>query len=129
MQWADVLALAGDAADNIPGVKGVGIKTAPKLLQQFGDLETLLARADEVEKKVCISMHNINPAVNSCFSGKQLSVVVKASSYIWRSKIALKTNIHDDELTCNCDSQNCHCSITAFYANFPNVAACNNTSM
>ena len=57
VQLADVLALAGDAADNIPGVKGVGIKTAPKLLQQFGDLETLLARADEVEKKVRPSRH------------------------------------------------------------------------
>lgn len=52
VQWADVLALAGDSADNVPGVKGVGIKTAPKLLQQFGDLETLLANADQVEKKV-----------------------------------------------------------------------------
>ena len=123
-----MLALAGDAADNIPGVKGVGIKTAPKLLQQFGDLETLLARADEVEKKVCISMPkwNINPAVSSCVSSKQLSVVVKASSYIWRSKIGLEINIQDDELTCNCDSQNYHCSIACF---MPYVAACNNTSM
>lgn len=52
LQWADVLALSGDAADNIPGVKGIGIKTAPKLLQQFGDLESLLANAEQVEKKV-----------------------------------------------------------------------------
>ena len=52
LQWADVLALSGDAAENIPGVKGIGIKTAPKLLQQFGDLESLLANAEQVEKKV-----------------------------------------------------------------------------
>ncbi len=44
----DYLALLGDASDNIPGVPGIGKKTAPDLLRQFGDLETLLERAEEV---------------------------------------------------------------------------------
>jgi len=48
----DYLALVGDSADNIPGVPGCGPKTAVKWLQQFGDLETLKARADEVKGKV-----------------------------------------------------------------------------
>ncbi len=47
MQWADVLALSGDAADNVPGVAGVGTKTALALLQQFEDLEAVLGGAGE----------------------------------------------------------------------------------
>lgn len=47
-QMVDLLALAGDAVDNIPGVRGVGAKTAVALLQAFGDLETLYERLDEV---------------------------------------------------------------------------------
>lgn len=47
-QVADFLALAGDSIDNIPGVPGIGAKTASALLTHFGDLETLLGRIDEV---------------------------------------------------------------------------------
>jgi len=44
----DVQALAGDSVDNIPGAPGIGIKTAALLINEFGDLETLLARAGEI---------------------------------------------------------------------------------
>lgn len=47
-QVADFLALCGDAIDNIPGVPGIGRKTAAVLLGHFGSLEALLARAEEV---------------------------------------------------------------------------------
>jgi DNA polymerase I len=47
-QLADLLALAGDSVDNIPGVPGIGVKTAAGLLRHFGDLESLLARVEEV---------------------------------------------------------------------------------
>ena len=47
-QIADYLALAGDAVDNIPGVPGIGRKTAAILLAHFGSLEGLLERVDEV---------------------------------------------------------------------------------
>ncbi len=47
----DFLALVGDASDNVPGVKGIGEKGAQKLLAEFGDLDTLLARAGDVTAK------------------------------------------------------------------------------
>src|SRR5690606_2954158 len=47
-QIADYLALCGDAVDNIPGVPGIGAKTAAVLLSHFGSLDALLARLDEV---------------------------------------------------------------------------------
>jgi ribonuclease HI len=46
----DLLALMGDSIDNIPGVPGVGEKTARDLLQRFGTLEGVLARVAEVPK-------------------------------------------------------------------------------
>ena len=50
-QVVDYLALVGDSSDNVPGVKGVGAKTAQKLLAQYGDLETILAHAAEIPGK------------------------------------------------------------------------------
>jgi DNA polymerase-1 len=47
-QMVDYKALKGDPTDNIPGVPGVGEKTAAKLIRDFGDLDSLLARLDEV---------------------------------------------------------------------------------
>ncbi len=47
----DIQALAGDSTDNVPGVPGIGVKTAALLLQEYGDLETLLERAEEIPQK------------------------------------------------------------------------------
>jgi len=46
----DVLALMGDSVDNVPGVPGIGPKTASQLIQQYGDLETVLASTHEITK-------------------------------------------------------------------------------
>ena len=46
----EVQALMGDSVDNVPGVPGIGPKTAAELIQTYGDLETLLARAEEIKQ-------------------------------------------------------------------------------
>ncbi|UYO39613.1 DNA polymerase I [Rhodopseudomonas palustris] len=46
----EVQALAGDSVDNVPGVPGIGIKTAAQLINEYGDLDTLLARAAEIKQ-------------------------------------------------------------------------------
>ena len=48
-QVIDLLALMGDASDNIPGCKGVGEKTAVSLLQQFGSIDNMLANTDQIK--------------------------------------------------------------------------------
>ena len=50
-QVVDILALMGDAADNIPGVKGVGPKTASELISEFGSLENLYQNLDKIKQK------------------------------------------------------------------------------
>jgi DNA polymerase-1 len=47
----EVQALIGDSTDNVPGVPGIGVKTAAQLINEFGDLETLLARAGEIKQE------------------------------------------------------------------------------
>src|SRR5262245_21781469 len=51
-KYLDYVALKGDASDNIPGVPGVGEKTASKLVQDFGSVEELLGRTDELKGKL-----------------------------------------------------------------------------
>ncbi len=46
----DVQALAGDSVDNVPGVPGIGVKTAALLINEYGDLDTLLERAGEIKQ-------------------------------------------------------------------------------
>ncbi|MFO1172492.1 MAG: DNA polymerase I [Hyphomicrobiaceae bacterium] len=46
----DIQSLAGDSTDNVPGVPGIGIKTAAELIKEYGDLDTLLARAGEIKQ-------------------------------------------------------------------------------
>jgi DNA polymerase I len=46
----DVQALAGDSVDNVPGVPGIGLKTGAELINTYGDLETLLAKASEIKQ-------------------------------------------------------------------------------
>jgi len=51
-QWADYRALTGDESDNLPGVKGIGEKTARKLLEEWGSLETLLKNLDRLKPAI-----------------------------------------------------------------------------
>ena len=49
-QMVDLQALAGDSSDNVPGAPGIGVKTAAMLIQEYGDLDGLLARVDEIRQ-------------------------------------------------------------------------------
>ena len=55
VQWVHVLALMGDASDNVPGVPGVGAKGALSLIQQYGSVESVLENADKVTHTICSS--------------------------------------------------------------------------
>ena len=46
----DVQSLAGDSVDNVPGAPGIGVKTAALLINEYGDLDSLLERASEIKQ-------------------------------------------------------------------------------
>ena len=48
----DVQSLCGDSTDNVPGVPGIGVKTAAQLIGEFGDLDTLLANAASIKQNM-----------------------------------------------------------------------------
>ena len=72
---ADIKALQGDTTDNIPGVPGVGAKTAIKLLTQFGSVEGLIDRLDEV--KPPRTQQSIRDHVKELRRGKFLTTIVR----------------------------------------------------
>ena len=51
-QWTDFVALKGETSDNLPGVPGIGDKTAMQLVQKYGDIEGVIAHADELKPKI-----------------------------------------------------------------------------
>ena len=69
-QVVDWLSLVGDSADNVPGVPQIGPKAATELLQRFGDLETLLARVDEV--KGAKKQENLRTHADTARAGREL---------------------------------------------------------
>jgi DNA polymerase-1 len=71
---ADLKALAGDPSDNIPGVRGVGEKTAAKLIQQFGSIEEIFAHIDEVTPPRLQALLRENEAVAR--QSKELATIV-----------------------------------------------------
>ncbi len=76
-QIRDYLALVGDSSDNIPGVKGIGAKTAAALLQEFETLDGIYRRIDEVTSK----------------SQREKLESGKDSAYLSRSLVELETNV------------------------------------
>lgn len=68
----DMLGLMGDAADNIPGVKGIGEKTAAKLIVQYGTIENLYAHIDEIKGKV---KENLVEYRDNAFLSKELATI------------------------------------------------------
>ncbi len=74
-QMVDYKALKGDPTDNIPGVPGVGEKTAAKLIRDFGDLDTLLARLDEVTPPKL--GEKLREHIDQIHMGRELSRIVR----------------------------------------------------
>lgn len=75
-QFIDVLALQGDAADNIPGVPDVGPKTALQWIQEYGSLENLYQHADEIKGK---RGENLRTFKEQAFLSRQLVIINKES--------------------------------------------------
>jgi DNA polymerase-1 len=74
-QLADLKALAGDASDNIPGLPGVGEKTATKLLQQYGSLQAIYDHISDVAPSKL--QDTLREYHNQAFRSKELSTIVK----------------------------------------------------
>jgi DNA polymerase-1 len=72
-QYLDFVALKGDTSDNIPGVPGVGEKTAAKLVNEFGSVEELLAHTDRLKGK---QKENVEAAADRLGLNKQLARIV-----------------------------------------------------
>jgi len=70
---ADVLGLAGDSSDNIPGVPGIGEKTATKLIQEYGSLEEVLKNASQVKGKLGEKLREFGDQARLC---KELATIV-----------------------------------------------------
>ncbi len=77
-QVIDILALMGDAVDNIPGVKGFGEKTATALIQQFGSVENLLANTDQLKGK---QKEKIEASKDDALLSKKLATIFVDAPY------------------------------------------------
>lgn len=87
-QIIDLLALTGDAADNIPGVEGVGLKTAARLIQTWGTVENIIANAHWVNGKVGEHLRN---SVDKLLLSKKLTSI--------KIDVNMAVNTNDYELT------------------------------
>src|SRR3954463_10901904 len=92
----DVLALMGDSVDNVPGVPGIGPKTASQLIQAFGDLETVLASVHEITKPK-LKQSLIDHAGNARLSRELVRLVCDANLPEPLDALELK-NIPEDPL-------------------------------
>ncbi len=72
-QFIDILGLWGDAVDNIPGVPGIGEKTAAKLIAQFGSIESLLENTHQLKGKL---RENLEKFANQAIISKQLATIL-----------------------------------------------------
>jgi DNA polymerase-1 len=73
-QYPEFAALRGDPSDNLPGIPGLGEKTATKLIQQYGDIEGLVAHVDEVKGKVG---DNLRDGLSHVMMNRRLTELVR----------------------------------------------------
>lgn len=72
-QVRDILGLQGDASDNIPGIPGIGAKTAVKLLKEYGSVENLIANSDKLKGK---QKENVQNFAQQGILSKELATIV-----------------------------------------------------
>ncbi len=88
MQIVDILALMGDASDNIPGVAGVGAVTAKKLIAQFGSVEELLARTSEIKgklrEKIELGADNLRLSYQLATIRRDVELDLQIEDCVWR---------------------------------------------
>ena len=80
----DLIGLKGDTSDNIPGVPGIGDKTAAQLLQEFGSLEEVLANVEKIsgaKRKENLTNHAEDARIS-----KQLATAIPTSTSSWTSR-------------------------------------------
>jgi len=82
-QVVDVLGLMGDAVDNIPGIKGVGEKTAAKLLAEYETLENILANADSIKGSIG---EKIRAGKESAIMSKKLATIITSAPVIFHEE-------------------------------------------
>jgi len=70
----DLKGLQGDSSDNIPGIKGIGEKTALKLLQEYGSIENMYVNLDKIKGKL---FEKLNDGKDDAFMSKQLATIFK----------------------------------------------------
>ena len=85
----DVQALAGDSTDNVPGVPGIGVKTAAELINSYGDLDTLLARAAEIKQP---GVH-ANASARSTGTSPRISSSVRSATINGITTFAANTHV------------------------------------
>lgn len=73
-QFIDYLALVGDASDNIPGVRGIGPKGAEKLLQEYGDLDSIYAHLEEMKPNM---RQKLEENRDNAFLSRELATIVR----------------------------------------------------
>lgn len=96
LQIIDLKALMGDSSDNIPGVKGIGKKTAQKLITEFGSLDAVYDRVDELQKD--------ESAMDELIKGAVLTklIVDKENAYLSRELATIDRNVKTDFSLENC---------------------------
>lgn len=91
VQWVHVLALMGDASDNVPGVPGVGSKGALSLIQEYGTVESVLENADKARHAVeSISwlVHLMPGVALSCVAHSVSLRILWPGGFPWRPSLA-----------------------------------------
>ncbi|MGL4596721.1 MAG: DNA polymerase I, partial [Bacteroidia bacterium] len=94
-QVIDILGLMGDSVDNIPGVPGIGEKTAIKLVQQFGSVENLLANTSQLKGK---QKENLETYAEQARFSRKLATIITDLPYEFNEEELIRKEINRDVL-------------------------------